>query len=244
MNGNIVDELTKWPRLLVSGVQVTPEQANEILIRTCVPEYLAGNDRQWDEIVGRILRMPLRDDWHEIQELRDSPQKRLDWLRLRWAEKDARVEELGILGLEYLYTSRIASSYLGGPHGWCDWNGNIWTDSYNIGKWPETETLTEEWGRIAEAFPYLDLTAQVVTDEGAGELAGEWRVKDGEVCHYFNPTAPILQKSDDQGQMLSNVLNLVYNPERERGVSVDRLTQAVAQVDASMAELRARGGLA
>lgn len=226
-------ELTKWPLLLVSGAPVTPEQANEILIRTCMPSYLPGNDRAWDEIISRILRMPLRDDWHEIPELRDDFQKRMAWLKERWALRDARAEELGILPMEYLYTSRISSSFIGGPHGWCDWSGNIFADSYNIGKWPEAVEITDEWSQIAEAFPFLDLTAQLITDEGAGELAGEWRVKEGTVTYNPDPTEQIRRETDGEDFMKSAVAGL-FSFGRERGVSPERLTQAVTQVEASM----------
>lgn len=238
-------ELTKWPRLLVVGNRVTREQANEILIRTCVPEYLSGNDRAWDELVGRIMGMDLRDDWHDIPELRDNAPKRLAWLKERWAARDARETELGIFGSEYLHTSRIASSFIGGPHGWCDWDGVIFTDSYNVGKWPSTEEITEQWKDIAEAFPFLTLRSQLLTDEGAGELAGEWRVENGTVSYDPDPVEMLVKDptADDERRIEAAVEGLVYGRlDRERGVSAERLSEAVTQVERSMRERRAAAG--
>lgn len=231
-------DLTKWPRLLVQGKRVTEEQANEILIRTCCPEYLgSSNDRAFVEQVNQVMGYLDWDHWHEIPELREDSTKRIAWMKERWAQRDNRTEELGILGLEYLYTSRIVSAYLFGPHGWCDWNGNIFCDNYNIGKWPSTGVVTDEWGQIADAFPYLDLRAQLITREGEGELAGEWRVKDGTVS--YNPTPAVqltLEKPQitDEGHVLAAVADIVNGrTDRERGVSLERLEQAVAQVEAA-----------
>lgn len=44
-------DLTKWPRLLVTGTPVTEEQANEILVRTANLWLLPGNDRDWTATV-------------------------------------------------------------------------------------------------------------------------------------------------------------------------------------------------
>jgi hypothetical protein len=158
----------------------------------------------------------------------------MTWLREQFNLVDARADELGIIGLEYLYNSRISTASLGGPHGWCDWNGNIITDSYNIGKWPNTEEITEEWERIAAAFPYLDLTAQLVNEEDTGdELAGEWRVKDGTVTYNPDPLVELPRVTDDEEELKWAVADL-FSFGRERGVSPERLTQAVTQVEASM----------
>jgi hypothetical protein len=228
-------DLTKWPLLLVDGQSVTPEQADEILIRTCVPEYLDGNDTAWAATVYEILRWP-RDNWHARPELRGQESTRLAWLRAQWDAQNARREELGIVGLEYLYTSRIASSWFGGPHGWCDWNGRIFSNNYNIGKWPSSGEITDEWTEIAQMFPFLDLTSQLITDEGAGELAGEWRVKDGEVTYNADPTERLSMRTDAeaQGEMEKAARDLaMWVSTRERGVSEDRLRQAVARVEAA-----------
>lgn len=235
-------DLTKWPRLLVKGEAVSEEQANDILIRTCVPAYLDVNDKVWSAVVRQIMHFrdtsPPQKLW-----LEDRYDERVAWCKERWAHNDARTRELGILGLSYLYNSRIASSWIGGPHGWCDWDGRIFCNTYNIGKWPSSEDVTEEWQEIAAVFPYLDLTAQLVTNEGGyedrpGELAGEWRVKDGVVTYNPDPVeqiVPLPTEAEADEWLEQAVHGIAYmNSGHERGVDSGRLFRAVKQIEASM----------
>ncbi|MEU0937655.1 hypothetical protein [Embleya sp. NPDC005971] len=195
-------DLTKWPLLLVDGNDVTPEQADEILIRTANPYYLRTNDREWDRQVGDVLGREVRG--HGLAEL------------------VAAIERMRTIPLEYLYNSRISSSWVGGPHGWCDWDGRIGCCTYNIGKWPSFEQVTDEWTLIAQAFPYLKLTAQLVADEGTGDLVAEWRVADGRV-EVRNPQERI------PGNALVDI-GAFLRPGYERGVDIDRLRSALARV--------------
>ena len=93
----------------------------------------------------------------------------------------------------------MASSYIGGPHGWCDWQGQIFTNSYNIGKWPSTQEVYEEWRCIATAFPFLSLKCQLF---------------DGETCEEEErELKPIIQFNVSQGQVtLCEPEGLPYNP--------------------------------
>ncbi|MFD8509651.1 hypothetical protein ACFV27_00695 [Streptomyces antimycoticus] len=207
-------ELTKWPRLLVTGQPITEGQANEILIRTANLWLLHTNDRAWTADVGDILGTETGKFG-------------------MWTPESIRrvVEELRCLDLKWLYTSRIASSWIGGPHGWCDWDGAIGATTYNIGKWPEVEDVTAEWQTIAAAFPYLDLRAQLITDEGAGSLAAEWTVSAGRAVHREPaPGDPLITEPRELGEM--DVLARLFVG-GERGVPLPRLRAAVAQARAS-----------
>lgn len=237
-------DLTKWPRLLVKGAAVTEEQANEILVRTCVPSYLDVNDKVWAAVVRQIMHFRNSSPPQELW-LKDRYDERVAWCKERWTHNDARTRELGILGLSYLYNSQIASSWIGGAHGWCGWDGRIFCNTYNIGKWPSSKDVTEEWQEVAEAFPYLDLTAQLVTNEGGyedhpGELAGEWRVKDGTVTYVPDPVeqiVPLPTEAEAEEFMQQAVYGIAHmHSWHERGVESDRLFQAVKQVEASMKE--------
>ncbi|PWI16039.1 hypothetical protein DI272_19095 [Streptomyces sp. Act143] len=204
-------ELTKWPRLLVTGQPVTEEQANDILIRTANLWLMHTNDREWTAIVGEVLGM--ENGPHGF-----------------WTPDStkAAVERLRCLDLEWLYTSRIASSWIGGPHGWCNWDGTIGSTNYNIGKWPDVESVTEEWQQIAAAFPYLDLRAQLVTDEGSGELAAEWTVAAGRATHREPaPGEPLITEPNNLDEF--DFLHRLFVG-GERGVPLPRLRAAVAQV--------------
>lgn len=200
-------ELTKWPRLLVAGDAVSEDQADDILVRTD-GWYMATNDRSWQATVYRIAGIEVDDryGWPATAALQD--------FRTR-----ARV-----LDLSYLNNSQIASSWIGGPHGWCSWSGEIGCSTHNIGKWPSVEDVTEDWQSIAAAFPYLALRAQLVTDEGEGELAGEWVIGEGSVSYDPAPTRQLRIVNEP------NIFGIFGPVSRERGCSEERLRKALATV--------------
>ncbi len=213
---------SKWPLLLVVGESVTEEQASEILIRTNHWQSLHANDKRWLVQVQQVTAdfgYPVEPEHVHGGDADD----RLAVLKAQWEAMDDWCVKVGVLELEYLLNDRVMSSWIGGPHGWCDWSGRIGTSNYNIGKWPTTEEVTEEWRSIAEAFPYLTLTAQCIEDEGAGRLCGEWRVHNGTVRYIDEPTERIAaQEHLPIGQVLRSVLM----PGGERGVSLERLRAA------------------
>lgn len=216
----ITRELTKWPRLLVAGQRVSEDQANEILVRTD-SWFLATNDRQWQAAVYRAAGLITGSHgWPESA-----------------SEREFR-ETYGILSLSYLHNDRIASSWIGGPHGWCSWSGQIGCSTYNVGKWPGTEEIHSDWVTIAAAFPYLDLTAQLVSDEGDGGLVGQWTVRAGAVEYEPYPTQPIRPADELEGHAL-----VFLSPGAERGVNLDRLELALRQVRDSRPDLESRSNL-
>lgn len=159
-------DLPKWPALLVYGKKITKEQAWEIILRTTNYYYLNGNDPIWNKKVYNILGLVADDIGYPTLESVRKIQ-----------------EDFNVLNIEYLLNKRITSSYIGGPHGWCDWNGNIFCNSYNIGKWPYSKGIFEEWLEIAKAFPFLDLTSQLYSGEQCEDCEPviKYRIKDGEV---------------------------------------------------------------
>jgi hypothetical protein len=155
--------LPKWPRLLVVGDKVTREQAMEILIRTDDLEF-SGNDNLFMRQLSKVVYgIDTDTSWH----IADAMQKQLG---LTWEESRNKINktrsEYRILeNLYYLQNRQIVSAWVGGPHGWCDWEGNIYTAQYNIGKWPDVATVYNEWCDIASTFPFLKLTAQLLSRE-------------------------------------------------------------------------------
>lgn len=175
----------KWPRLIVDGKSVTADQAEQILIRTN-GWYLHCNDPQWEEGARKILGMV--DMFAEMDHSRrDEP----GYISSLIDESDRAMDALGVLRLQYLDNNRIATSYFGGVHGWCNWNGRIGCADYNIGKWPSVDEITMDWKRIARAFPFLSLRCQVVSmlyDDQyheypitMGRVWGTWRIRGGKV---------------------------------------------------------------
>lgn len=64
------------------------------------------------------------------------------------------------------------SCWIGGTHGWCDWDGTIFANSFNVGKWPTVEEVEKDWQAIAAAFPFLDLRSQLL-NRGSSEAVDE-----------------------------------------------------------------------
>lgn len=201
---------SKWPLLLATGKQVTPEQADDILLRTC--QWLGGNDREWETTVGLVLGI-------------DQDRYGLDWKSERaWRER------IGSVDLHYFGNARIYSPYVGGPHGWCDWDGRIGCGNYNLGKWPAVAEVEEDLAVIAAAWPFLDMRVQLVEDEGDGTLCGEWRVAGGEAME----TEPGPRIDQPELDMATSVAAIVFvGSGRERGVTRERLVAAYARVLAS-----------
>lgn len=215
--------LPKWPALVVVGSPVTREQAAEIIVRT--DSWSVGtNDRAWERAVYAAAGIGYveKDGYgHAVYE-----------------DVDRFREECGVLSLEYLTNTRIASAYIGGPHGWCNWNGNIGCSSYNIGKWPDVETVYREWTAIAEAFPFLRLSSQLFSGEGTEDDTRpvvQFDIADG-VAIGSIPTAPLALPERDLSAEMASVMMLGGGGGRERGCTAEALRNAVAMVRAKMAK--------
>ena len=178
--------LPKWPAFVVVGEPVTPEQAAEIILRTD-SLYFSTNDHSWagqlnaylyrvspctsfscNEAICELLGLPNGGDFDKAYEY-----------------KRAIHESVGKIPLNYLNNHQIASSWIGGAHGWCSWNGEIGCSNYNIGKWPSVGDVYDEWERIAKAFPFLELKCQLMNHEAGEDDAFdpgpvvEFRIKNG-----------------------------------------------------------------
>lgn len=207
-------DLTKWPRLLVTGDPVTEEQANEILIRTD-DWWISGNDRAFTVAVAQVAA--------EFGRPLDTFGRAGEWAAVRdWCAR------MGVLDLCYLNNHRVMSAWIGGPHGWCDWAGRIGCANYNIGKDPSVEAVHDDWTAIAEAFPFLHLRAQLVPDEGeAPHPAVEWLVRGGK-AHLVESIGLLAPPHEFGG--ISDMRGMFIGG--ERGVTLDRLRAALAQVAA------------
>lgn len=203
----------KWPAMVVvSQNRVTEQQAAEILMRTDYhfPDFTwAGNDKHHGKRLNRLFGIPEESKTFDANEH-----------RARWNNKEDLKRRLGVLELEYVGNAQIVSAWIGGPHGWCDWDGHIFSNNYNIGKWPEVSTVAQEWGKIAEAFPFLDLRCQLFDDEvGEGGTARvEFVVSQGVVVvttPRWLPVPPIPAPI--------NIGALMGSTSREWGITVEDL---------------------
>ena len=102
--------LPKWPAMTVVGNAVTKKQAAEIILRTD-GWYYGCNDRKWEQFVWEALGVTIKDNHGH---------KQAEFESLRNAA--ARFHRLDV---DHLHNSRIMSSWIGGPKGWCNWDGTI-----------------------------------------------------------------------------------------------------------------------
>ncbi len=165
-------DLPKWPALIVKGEKITQEQASEVIIRTTT--YFSCNNHKFVNACESVFyEVEISEENMDVYDAIDShiitklELEEKDWYKI-WDYKLEKQKELGILNsLEYLDSNMVCSSWIGGPHGWCDWEGNIWTKNYNIGKWPTVEAIYNEWKLIAKTFPFLNLRCQLCNHEAS-----------------------------------------------------------------------------
>lgn len=225
-------DLPKWPALLVVGKPVTREQAMEIILRTD-DLYFSSNDRSFNKLLNEYFYdIEVTDELYSGENKAIAKKLNIEEkeYNLIWDYKEQKNSEIKSLNLEYLQNSRIVSSWIGGAHGWCDWNGNIGTSNYNIGKWPSVGEVYNDWVQIAEAFPFLELTCQLQNSEsGDDDIIAvpvvEYRIKDGKV-EMFNPTELITQYKFDDEIMIKRFTD----PYSERGCTIDMFREAVDYV--------------
>lgn len=216
--------LPKWPALLVVGETVTKEQAWEILIKTARLTYLSTNNHKMrHKIYEYIFKVKLdaSKHYHSVYDV-------FNYDHVKYNEEIAKLEKFGYIGdkLEYLHNDRILSSWIGGPHGWCDWNGRIFCNNFNIGKYPDVETVFNEWKIIAKAFPYLNLKCQLFDGESCEDNISpvvEYVVKNGKVKIQLPTNIESKIREDDA---LSTAYNLMYNPNREMGCTFEQFKEA------------------
>jgi hypothetical protein len=162
--------LPKWPAMFVSGKTVTKEQAKEIIRRTDNFFYqgvLFGFHKN-DPGAAILSKFGLPNAYN---------------LPVDTGDQGPWFKEWGTIECDYIANDWVDSSYIGGPKGWCSPDGTI---SYflNVGKWPEVSELFKDWKRVAEAFPFLDLTVTFGSEEYCVENNTpilQFVVKDGEV---------------------------------------------------------------
>lgn len=198
----------KWLRLLVTGDNVKPRRAAEIILRTIQPEYLETNDRHWKWLVAKTL---------ELDRIGDITPESADAYR----------ERVGGIELEYLHcTDRIASNDLVGPHGWIDWDGFVGCGSYNLGKYPPLDAITADLTKIAVAFPDLVLYVQALEAEGRGPVCGEWSVREGCVERHDPPNQRLVtaRVEIDGFETIKKMADPLS--QHERGVDLKRLRTA------------------
>lgn len=210
--------LPKWPAFLVVGEPVTEDQAAEILIRTGGLTF-STNDKQFEKQLREVLGLP--EDSYSL------PNEELQKI---WRMEEEVQQKYKVLNLSYLQNNQIVSCYIGGPKGWCDWDGNIGCNSYNIGKWPSVEEVEREWKQIAKEFPYLDLQCQLFNTEYSDETGVpivQFDVKGGQVTVMELPegTKPLTRIA--KSMSAASLTKRLMTPYSERGCTIEAFKNAL-----------------
>lgn len=176
-----VGSLPKWPQMLVTGKSVTTEQAFDIILCTdmffsdaCT--YGGGNNRNFCESYRESANLVALQE--EVTTADGRKFTNVDWDRQYALRKD-----LGFVETGYVSNDWGSSSFIFGPHGWCHPNGTIkFID--NVGKWPSIREVYDDWVKIAEAWPFLDLHVTLMSDESCEDETSpviNFRVAHGKV---------------------------------------------------------------
>ena len=216
--------LPKWPALVVVGEPVTKHQSMAINVMTDRFSF-CSNDREFEKQIHGII-YDVEASWSDLS---DALQEKhgLTGFNGVWDLKEKMASKYGPLELNYMSNSRIVSSWIGGPHGWCNWDGTIGSSNYNIGKWPSVQDVYEDCVKIAEAFPFLNMKVQLMNQEAGEddrplEAIVEYSIKGGEVDMY-EPTE--ILKTPAFGS--DDIYVRFNNPHAERGCTIEKLEEAL-----------------
>lgn len=143
MNPLFSIQLPKWPALAVFGKPIHPDIAAVAIIRLSGLNFYCNDSSFLSQINSAV---GITKD--------------------KFEQRDKACEEYRAIHLNYLCLShRVASCWVGGTHGWLNWDGNVFSNNYNIGKCPNVKDVYDDWKTIAGMFPMLDLTAQLFSGE-------------------------------------------------------------------------------
>lgn len=160
------EDLPKWPWLLVRGPRVSPQLAGEILVRTMWLPGLSANN-------AKPLRL-VKDAFDYSEPYRKALKDALKLGKKQWAAEiyaeyrawEQVEDEVGSLGTQFVWNDRILSASVSQETGWIDWSGNVGSHGVSLlSKWPTLWEITQDWKKIAGAFPGLRLEAQLVRIE-------------------------------------------------------------------------------
>lgn len=230
--------LPKWPQMYVTGVPVTIEQAKEIIRRTDTffTRGPSGNNQQFIKEVRKLVGMPpgYYDRPREVLSESATQQEKDAFLEKRRKEDEedkatyqsfqARWQPLKT---SYVQNTWVSCAFIGGPHGWCHPDGNIgFVD--NVGKYPSVRGIFDDWVKLAEAFPFLDIGVTIydreADDEGSRPVVS-LKVKNGAVellhphvedVHKDHPKAE--RRPGSVGNSVSDFAVNFDNPRRELGI--------------------------
>lgn len=224
--------LPKWPTCYINGKRINPAQADMVIRRIDAffqsRGMYEGNLKEWNARVREICRIPKEADFQDEQGA--------NGFSAWWNACNVWAEKWGVLQLSddnYLSTRRISTSYVGGAHGWLDYDGEIyWCQT--IGKYPSAKEIYEELTVLAGAFQFLDLGVTLYSEESGNpsphDAVISYQVREGEVTvvdpktrnvhEQYGFAHPVKVRESEQ-QMIMNL----FDRRCEIGCSEERLYQ-------------------
>ena len=147
--------LPKWPSCDIQGRAVTPQQALDIRLRTCAIWFFHGDEELNAAVESAYYSAIPKPEWE--------PKWWLHRTGKSISRKRQYRKEMGNLDLQYLSNAVTCGSDV-----WCSWKGSISYHNYLAQcKEPTPLELLKEWEAVATAFPYLQLTCYVFTEDCA-----------------------------------------------------------------------------
>jgi hypothetical protein len=221
--------LPKWPAFVVKGKKVTREQAMEIIIRTDSLHFSTNDHEFAKQLFEATYGLKAKKGMCHIS-LYDFFRKEnstFEFQKMQDLENTVKLE-LGNISnaLSYIDNQQIVSAWVGGPHGWCSWDGYIGCNTFNIGKWPSIEEVLKEWKIVAKTFPFLELKCQLFSgeqcEEDENEPLVEYAIKNGKVRMYL-PKEVLDYPKDD----LDMSILRMTSPYGERGCDILKVKNAL-----------------
>jgi hypothetical protein len=225
--GEAIMNLGKWPTMRVLGERVTPDQAGDILICTAPWFVSFPKEGGWEHearLIAKEYGMPLQPAYPHGGD-------HSKWFQTTWHSwmpvfNDWRTKHgvLEIMSEDGPCNNLISTTY----RAWINWDGLI-AGNFSIGKWPDQDDVAEFFANVAERFPYLALTADLLSefpdvrggkDETHYESACRIQVSGGKVEVYEGAVDPLILP-DEFFRWQSNADWL-----DEQGVEADRLRRA------------------
>lgn len=156
--------LPKWPMLKIAGDSVTPEQAQDIILRTDGFFTELDSYSNHREFAADYRRQAFGGLFDHLLEAKDDDR---NWRKIHQYQASLRAH-LKLVDTAYISNTWADSSYIGGPYGWCHPDGII-AYSHNVGKWPSAEEIYEDLEAIAQAWPFLKMQATLYDGEMSDE---------------------------------------------------------------------------
>lgn len=154
---------SKYPTVVVTGKNITPEQATEVLIRTfdpqCIDTHVFGGDaREVYRALGATVRDLTPDEAHWLKN--ESKGVYLTNLSQDIVEV---YQQYNPLDIQYLVTRSLYNMF-DNYGGWLGWDGKVGVSYAPVPcRYPTHEDIEYELNLLGEAFPYLDLRFMFVT---------------------------------------------------------------------------------